>query len=632
MRDNIRWEFRRPARGEINSDPTNAEFFTGDENYSPADSIVREVIQNSLDARLGSEAVKIRIFFPDASLGSAAAEIWSRNLWPHAHAAGSGLRKPPQASEQVDFLVIEDFGTRGLCGDPEQDHDRAATGEQKNDFFYFWRNVGRSVKVDSDRGRWGLGKTVLPAASRAQAFFGLTFRSSDQRTLLLGQAMLKTHRIEQENFSPFGYFGQIHDDAFASPIEDEDVIKTFCDHFQLLRRSAFGLSLVIPFPAFDITPRGVLLSCIAHYFYPVLAGDLIIEIAVGSMTTLLDHESLRSVVEQLPDEAVKGPLLKLVDMTAEAQAFSLEQLVGLNTFNGKKNPKWNDEIFPHDQADILRDRWNAGNAIGFRIPLRIQRVGWTPEGSHFDVFLKRDQELEKAEDHYIRQGITITEVKGLKHPGVRGIVVATDGPLCALLGDAENPAHTEWNERSEHFREKYEHGASVLRFVKSSLQAIAGFLNKTAEGIDPNLLSGLFSIEIPDAEHNSAGTRTRDLRGKKAFAPFELEVHSGPDNFVLTKTSGGLRVSCAGAAGRTPGSLVIEAAFEVRRGDPFRKYSPLDFDFGDGRFDVLAKGASITLAKGNRVEARIQEIDFAIRIEGFDALRDVRVRVTEGQA
>ena len=52
------------------------------------------------------------------------------------------------------------------------------------------------------------------------------------------------------------------------------------------------------------------------------------------------------------------------------------------------------------------------------------------------------------------------------------MVVIDEGELTTLIGDAENPAHTEWQKDSSKFRNKYKHGAKTLDFVKASLREI----------------------------------------------------------------------------------------------------------------------------------------------------------------
>ena len=51
------WHFREMDRGEINVDPVHDEFFKAQDL---ADALVREAIQNSLDARRGHSRVRLR--------------------------------------------------------------------------------------------------------------------------------------------------------------------------------------------------------------------------------------------------------------------------------------------------------------------------------------------------------------------------------------------------------------------------------------------------------------------------------------------------------------------------------------------------------------------------------------------
>lgn len=61
--DSPRWVFLPQREGEINSDPFSDEFFAG---KSLAASLVRESVQNSLDAQHGTDPVRVRFTFPPA--------------------------------------------------------------------------------------------------------------------------------------------------------------------------------------------------------------------------------------------------------------------------------------------------------------------------------------------------------------------------------------------------------------------------------------------------------------------------------------------------------------------------------------------------------------------------------------
>jgi len=54
------WRFRRMQPGEMNIDPIEGEFFSTEALGSLADALVREAIQNSLDARAPGMQARVR--------------------------------------------------------------------------------------------------------------------------------------------------------------------------------------------------------------------------------------------------------------------------------------------------------------------------------------------------------------------------------------------------------------------------------------------------------------------------------------------------------------------------------------------------------------------------------------------
>src|SRR5206468_12888717 len=85
-----------------------------------ADALVRESIQNSLDARRGRSAVRVRFSF--ASMYADAVRPYLEGLDAHLQAASKTMHAIlPRAAEDVPCLLIEDYGTRGLTGDPQID-------------------------------------------------------------------------------------------------------------------------------------------------------------------------------------------------------------------------------------------------------------------------------------------------------------------------------------------------------------------------------------------------------------------------------------------------------------------------------------------------------------------------------
>src|SRR5262245_35621073 len=112
------WRFRVMTRAEINQDPVHNEFFGPEEGYTAA--LVRETLQNSLDARAGAETVKVKFRFGrvDSTASVFGSSKFFSGLSPHLIAQDFYT---PEGHEAIPYLAIEDFGTRGFRGDPAQE-------------------------------------------------------------------------------------------------------------------------------------------------------------------------------------------------------------------------------------------------------------------------------------------------------------------------------------------------------------------------------------------------------------------------------------------------------------------------------------------------------------------------------
>ena len=170
-------------------EPISGEFFATEATEKAGEALVREGIQNSLDARRDGETVmvRIRVSGKDSAVARSAVAPFLGGLQEHLRAPGNGLQEIPSDEENCPVLVFEDFGTTGLLGDPAEWKPQAGS---KNHFYHFFRAEGRSDKGEKDIGRWGVGKQVFPRSSRINTVFGLTVRSDDRKKLLMGMAVL----------------------------------------------------------------------------------------------------------------------------------------------------------------------------------------------------------------------------------------------------------------------------------------------------------------------------------------------------------------------------------------------------------------------------------------------------------
>jgi hypothetical protein len=647
----IEWRFKPNSRDDMDVDPIQAEFFTTRDIDNISTAVVREGIQNALDERNYEQisTVRVRIFLSGEKYALKSNEYSGLlgTLYPHLRARGSGLRDLPDFNKPMKYLVFEDFNTRGLEGNPSEFYVENSTDKKPHNFYYFWRNVGRSGKTDDKLGRWGLGKTVFPASSDVHTFWGLTVRKSDGRKMLMGQSILRIHNREdhmkrESGYKPYGMYGNYTSgDFFAAPIEDGHELEKFEKSFHLERGQQPGLSLIIPFVTDEITINHLAYSVIEQYFYPILEGKLEVQIVEADTQVLLNrssiHESLDKIDFNKLQEAEgiklrdKESLIRLFDFAKWTLHLNEDDFFKLRASELKNQPRWSKSLFADENIlNQFRDKFEKNERVAFRIPLKYHPIHGAPKTCWYDAFFEKDASLSRPENLFVRDGITISGIHSLDKGLVRGMVVIHDTDLARMLGDSENPAHTEWQADSRNFKGKYIHGKEALSFVKATLKKIYDQLQRPIEGIQKDLLIDFFSIPIESTEER----KQKDL-------PINDETDEGdtsdPDipsvktkkrPVLVEKIFSGLLIKKNPFAEELPESLRLKLGYDVPRGNPIKNYQELDFELSKPPITIESSGVYFTRKEKNELEFKIEnKLDFEIRLTGFDEKRDLFLKL-----
>ena len=155
----VKWGFLK--RGVARKGVTELDQFS--KNISS--SLVREVIQNSMDAREDlSKPVRVNFSLHqlDNDMAVEFREIVSLDALKQ-HFEACGRETALLGSAPISLLVVEDFNTTGLTGEIDCD-------DHKN-FYNFWLAHGDSDKGGKSGGRWGLGKYVFSLSSSNSYLF-----------------------------------------------------------------------------------------------------------------------------------------------------------------------------------------------------------------------------------------------------------------------------------------------------------------------------------------------------------------------------------------------------------------------------------------------------------------------------
>lgn len=324
-------------------------------------------------------------------------------------------------------------------------------------------------------------------------------------------------------------------------------------------------------------------------------------------------------------------IAKLCELTRWSLAQKDETRIVLPE-RGAAAPKWDETILDATPLATLRNRFASGERLAFRVPILVKRKRARPATSWFDVYLEHDETLRKSEQHFIRRGITIPDVRTNGDKAARALIVIDDQALSTFLGDAENPAHSDWSERADKIRTHYDHGAWTLRFVKQSASFLASLLARPPVGRERDFLADLFSIDMPDETlHDRVTARIpiRALAGGSGSDGSASGVTAAGSGVTIAKVAGGFTIKASDPAmvGR---SFRAEVAYRVRAGNPFRKHSPFDFDLmSEEGIAVQTEGVRLRATSVNAFELVPSAAKFQMSMKGFDPRRDLVVRVVD---
>lgn len=456
---NPRWRFARMTPAQVHQDPVQGEFFSRQDDLPGR--LVREAIQNSLDAARDGETVRVRFVFSGErdALPVKRATRYLDGLEEHVEAVveaggmSTGASDDDDENEEsaaydalacfdrpMDYLVVEDFGTKGLKGDIRANSEL----EKDNHFWGFFRSIGISPKGANDAGSWGLGKWVFPDASIINAYLGMTQREDEENWLLMGMTLLKSHHLgegaERRQFPYYGFFAA-HDDAddgrwlplpVDSDADADDFILSALDDFGLKRMDDPGLSVIVPYPKGELTPAAIARAVLTQYFLPVVRGDLVVEIVhPDEETRTIDDVSIGEEVGRIAGRGDESPesLRRAIALARWAIVREEREHTALPAGNLAG------ALAGRNDLDAIREHYERGKRLAFRLTTNARpRSDGRPIETSFNLYLERDEALDRGHDYFMRGPLRIPDMNhadsGTRAGG------ATTGSTCAVWPSA----------------------------------------------------------------------------------------------------------------------------------------------------------------------------------------------------
>jgi hypothetical protein len=394
---------------------------------TPEEVLAREVIQNSADAHAADDQ-KLAVSFRRVTLRGRERTDFFRSLDLTSIADRSAVLELGHENcltgNQLDLLYVEDFGTKGLTGDPHQ---------KDSPFYKLLLTLGDSSKareLDTSGGSYGYGKSVLSGSSNIHTIVVFsTYR--DQGNVgakLMACGYFNGHEFEGGEFTGRAWLGTSGAEADGrvyplANLEAMDLASRL--GFKIRDENTLGTSILIVDCDLDLD---ALRSSIEDWWWPRLV-DNSIDIEIWNESTRLEPPRPKS------KQHLK-PFIHCYDMAT-----------GVGSKRGDQ-----DRV-----GKLSKFRQRELGTYGFTMIDEVE--GDERNGGKFSdcIALVRGS----------RMIVAYEQVSGLSHPCV-GVFTASP-EIDHILKLSEPPAHDRWAETCTRLEESIE--KPLVKAVKDRLRA-----------------------------------------------------------------------------------------------------------------------------------------------------------------
>ena len=346
----MKWEFKDyKDKWEVSFDPGREKSFRDQEL---AESLIREFIQNSLDAKEDDIAQPVEVAIYEHILKEKIKGRYLEKLKDHLHA----VKKDRELKNECRMITLEDFNTTGL--------------KDKNfDDFFLKDNI---TSKNRGGGSHGIGKAVFNNSSKIRTFFAYSL-FKDKKNIIKdvfhGKSVLRTHEIEDKKFYPYGI--GIPD---SKKICKEPFVKNF---FKRSQQKKTGLSIAIPYCS--IKMEDLKKFCIDQCYMPIYEEKLKVNINNNEIDR---------------DELIKHCEQQMVNMLLEWKTSKLETIEEKFLFS-----QWESLDDSHKLFKEIREISEKGEKL-FCIDIEIEIPKMKNKKSHkkgsFRIIIQKNDDQDSA--------------------------------------------------------------------------------------------------------------------------------------------------------------------------------------------------------------------------------------------
>jgi hypothetical protein len=623
------WQFR-PLNPNDNSGVSTVDDNFANEERTSVEILVRETLQNPLDARHSDDLVEVHynVVQVERAKSTFLSEIFTDDAIIHFEAGK--LIASAELPETISFLVVEDFGTSGLEG---TFNDSSVDGRTEN-WNAFWFREGEGAKPARSNGGAGQGKITLYAASEIRSLIALTRRRSDSSELLFGCCRFKQNYklpMQSQRWAKEARWGAVSDPNIqALPIDNEILATAVKSELHLARNDRPGTSFLVPMPL-GITLESIQKAVIDEFFVPIRRGRL--KVVVGDK--VLDKNTIALSAKSLGTKARYDPAYRSFLEHAIDGHLDVPPTATANS-NWNSTNKLSDTSFDSETLAKLKAGFEKSELVSVDFPVKIRKKNSEPKVGRFRVVLRQELDADQSQELFVRQDLGIDGEKRLKGSRriqpVFALTFIDDFDLSAFLTAAEEPTHRTWNSNRPKLTSQYDGTGQLLNSVRNAALRLVELL--TPAGRRDNTALALY---FADPKTIQQGVR-RGPDGKTnpvpPVAPGKDEIkipEAKPKPIQFTSLKDGFTVQSVPAEmakKKLPLSVEIKTAYATTFGNPFKQWDAAEFWLNDeSKFIITGTGISDISRDGNKVRFQMVDEKSNFTLTGFDSNRKVEVQI-----
>ena len=619
-----------PNQSAIPSNGDLAEEVFDSKITSLPEAVVREAIQNSLDARDSDIYDDVNVYFDFFT------EEINNN---HRMYLGDLIKLRKKANHKVSplweegklhWLTIQDTHTTGLEGDTLLRNNFNG----KEAYWNYWLNWKTSNKGPGKGGGRGIGRISFLMASQISTILGFTKRKSDNKTIgcgtsifepntyiLDGKKLNKTQQaflVAKESDEEKSVFELISDYKFLSSWEETfKFTKCYTD------KKNNGLAVTIPYPNTRLTDVSIIAAVIEHYTPVILNKVLNVEVDENAINldTINAHIGKKEVVNNIQSVEIKEGIGRYIDLVKNLVSEEKFKKIKLSSGNIQKAKKELLEI-KKEFIKALSDKLNSNKKIFLEIEFPLIREG---KSKYVSIKLVAQQTPadSKPIDRFFRRGMSLPDIKTREADNIDMIISVDDQDLSDYLNLYEGASHTGFNESDKVKNKVIESGYKdheVKKFVANLSTIIRDFLSPDRTQKTLDVFKDIFSVQsIEEGKKRKRRKRIKPEgnQGKVPVGtipkkPKTINIRTLKNGFELLQNADSEHESW-------PRNISFKVQYVSSGSSSWSKY-----DFEIEKLDLKYEGCQLTV-EDNMVKAIDCTKSFRISLCGFDPNRELEL-------